>query len=124
MGPSPARRARWSAQISPYSAHVVMRTPESYTTCQTSVSPASIGKGSAARADVVRASRYADLRHLAKIEDVVDLAIGQHVLALHEIADQHAFLHGLFADLRRARVADVRHQRGRERRRALYPIRA
>src|SRR3982750_2402217 len=99
MGPSPARRARWSAQISPYSAHVVMRTPESYTTRQTSVSPAIIGKGSAAGADVVRPARYSDLRHLAQIEDVVDLAVRQHMLALHEVADQHAFLHGLLADL-------------------------
>ena len=61
-------------------------------------------------------ARNADLRHLAQIKHVVDLVGGKQLIALDEIANEDAFLHLLLDDLGSLRIADVRHERRRERR--------
>src|SRR5690348_12471582 len=92
--------ARCSEQMRPYSAHVVMRTIQDRSRGserQAEWSPLAQRSPSAHAA--VLAARNADLRHLPKVEHFVNLIVGEHVLALHEIANQHTFLHRLLAQL-------------------------
>ena len=77
-----------------------------------------------ARDGTVRTTRNTDFGHLPQIEHFVDLIVGQHVLALDEIANEDVLLDRLLAQLRGARVADLRRERGRERGRSLDPVRA
>src|SRR5687767_15552434 len=110
-GPSVTRRARWSAQMRPYSAQVVIRTQKGYGGGRAEGSLRSpaprAGPPSARGHHPVRATRHADLRHLAQVEHLVDLPLREERVAAHHVADQHPLLHRLLAQLRGTRVADV-----------------
>src|SRR5262245_24608680 len=104
--------------MSPYSACVVMRMMLLNLARRTAPGESAAGD------HPVRASRDADLRHLAKVEHVIDLVGGKELVTLDELAHEHALLHRLLADLGSARVADVRHECGSQRRGTLDPVRA
>ena len=64
-------------------------------------SPSSpVGIASAARNHAVRATRDTDLRHLAQVEDLVDLVGGENLLALHELSTTTATLKTLLPELK------------------------
>jgi len=88
IGPSDARRARWRAQMTPYSARVVMRTIGRYASTQEVTRPAI----SACRDGTVRTARNADLRHFPKIQHFIDLIVGENMFTLHEIANENVLL--------------------------------
>src|ERR1043166_4827481 len=118
IGPSDARRARWSAQMTPYSARVVMRTIGRYASKQEVTRPA-ISAGSNC---AVGTARNTNLRHFSEIQDLVDLIVGKNVLAFHEIANENVLFHRLFAELRSPRISDLWCERSRERGRAFDPV--
>src|SRR6266571_5341524 len=109
-GPSVSRLARWSAQMTPYSASVVIRTSWNLSPSATSATSAIVFAGDA------------DLGHLTQVEDLIDFVGGQNLVPLHKIANEHAFLHRPLADLGGSRVADLRREGRRQRRRALDPV--
>src|SRR5690606_21902047 len=67
-------------------------------------------------------TRYADLRHLPEIQNLIRTLWRQNSVALHHLANEHAFLHRRLADLGRLRVADVRHESRGESCRTLHPV--
>src|SRR5215469_8161299 len=101
IGPSEARFARCSAQITPYSARVVMRTVGLYAPfreltrlgCSRSLSSVSCERLiSLTSCDCTMGTpRNADLGHLAQIQDLVDLILRQHPFLLDEITDENVF---------------------------------